>query len=78
MIDKTKILVGDNRGVVAQQKNQCYEKAIEVSRDNNKPPIYTIAFKDDDIDMYGNTVFSMSQKDMKEFLYKVGKLVEID
>ena len=76
MIEKTKILVGDNRDVLAQQKERYYKKEIEVSRDDSKPPIYTIVAKDDDV--YEHIPFSMTQKDMKEFLYKVGKLVELD
>lgn len=81
MIDKTKILVGDNREVmvVQKEKNVC-DKEMTINRilNNDKEPSYVIEVCDNDVYTDERIMLIMSQKDMKEFLYKVGKLVEID
>ena len=79
METKTKILVGDNREVVVVQKekNVC-DKEMMIRRvlTNAKEPAYVIEITDEDVYTDEAIMLIMSQKHMKEFLHKVGKLIE--
>ena len=65
---KTKILVGDNREVLVQQKSKNNIDELEVSKvvDNGEHSLYLIRIRS----LFGHNadMYSMSQTEMKEFL----------
>ena len=74
---KTKILVGDNREVLAKQEEKFIDKEVEIKRVacGREPPLYSITVNEDQhIEKF---IMDITQKDMKEFVYKLSKLVEV-